>query len=149
MGGLVFHTAIVDGVPPCNAHYIWIAKPQPVLVFGVQGLARARFGGVVVAGDCHFANMYFMPRFCGVVEPFKKCLRADKRLARHNLFGLTIVKYMLLHAGDVDSCAALFELRNLFGVLFRANVIVYIERDICRKVLLGGVKGVECVVALQ
>ena len=36
---------------------------------------------------------------------------------------------MLLHAGDVDSCAALFELRNLFGVLFRANVIVYIERD--------------------
>ena len=41
MGGLVFHTAIVDGVPPCNAHYIWIAKPQPVLVF-IGNLQKSR-----------------------------------------------------------------------------------------------------------
>ena len=56
---------------------------------------------------------------------------------------------MLLHAGYVDSRAALFELRNLFGVLFRAKEIVKIARDICRKLLLGGVRGVDCVVALQ
>ena len=56
---------------------------------------------------------------------------------------------MLLHAGYVDSRAALFEFRNLFGVLFRANVVVYIERNICRQVFLGRIKGVECVVALQ